>query len=533
MSRNGLFILSTLVSMVAGTHAFAAPPASAVDFSRDVQPILLEYCAKCHGVDAKNRKAKLRLDTREGALAGGQSGEPAIVPGKPEKSEFYLRLTSHDADAVMPPPREKKTLSAVQIETIKRWITEGAKYESHWAFAPPRKSALPTDTKVTSPIDAFVRSRLKREKLTPSAPADKATLCRRLYLDLIGLPPSPADLDAFEKEGPSATIKKLLASERFGEKWGRHWLDLARYSDTNGYEKDMPREMWIWRDWVIESLNKDMPYDRFIVEQIAGDLLPNAGQSQRIATGFLRNSMINEEGAIVPEQFRMVEMFDRLDCVGKAILGVTTQCSQCHSHKFDPVSMKDYYGMFAFLNNAYEAQSWVYTAEQLQQIETIRKNIASAENRIRTQKPGWEKELAAWAQAVSSQKPVWTPIKAIEMGSISGLNHPTQEADLSLLMKGHTSDDVFLIAAPKLNGVTGLQIEALNHRDLPHNGPGRSRQGTWAMKAVDVFVKTPKAKDWEKVKLINATCDYPPVNPNAPKDKPTPGAVANLIDGKD
>ena len=238
-------------------------------------------------------------------------------------------------------------------------------------FVPPEKVALPLVRSGASSRCVRRRPACSRSRCSLAPPETAAKLCRRLYLDLVGLPPSPQELEAFEKQGMEATIESLLQSERYGEKWARHWLDAARYSDTNGYEKDMPREQWAWRDWVVRALNRDMPYDQFLVEQIAGDLLPDATQEQILATGFLRNSMLNEEGAIVPEQFRIVEMFDRMDCLGKAVLGLTTQCAQCHSHKFDPLSQEEYYGMFAFLNNSYEAQSWVYTAEQQRQIQEI------------------------------------------------------------------------------------------------------------------------------------------------------------------
>ena len=355
----------------------------------------------CHGVDADDRQANLRLDLREAALQGGDSGTPAIVPGKPDESELVRRIASPDKDVVMPPSRHQKPLSAGQIETLKRWIAEGANYESHWAFVPPQKAALPA-VGATHPVDAFVAAKIQQMGLTPSPPSPSAQLCRRLYLDLIGLPPSPEELQQFEQRGYEATVDMLLSSERFGEKWARHWMDAARYSDTNGYEKDMPREQWAWRDWVITALNQDMPYNQFLIEQIAGDLLPNATQSQIIATGFLRNSMINEEGAIVPEQFRMVEMFDRMDCLGKAVIGLSTQCAQCHSHKFDPLTQTEYYGLFAFLNNTYEAQSWVYTPEQLKQLDDIRRKITEAESRLKTERPNWQQELAAWETQVSA-----------------------------------------------------------------------------------------------------------------------------------
>ncbi|MBX9582472.1 MAG: PSD1 and planctomycete cytochrome C domain-containing protein [Gemmataceae bacterium] len=506
--------------LAVGSPGRAAPP---VDFGREVRPILAEHCTLCHGVDPKHRKGKLRLDTADGSAKGGSSGDPAVVPGDPDKSELYRRITSHDADVVMPPPDEKKPLTDAQKQVIRRWIAEGAKYEAHWAFVPPVKAPPPAGAE--HPIDAFVRDRLRREKLTPAGPAPNSTLCRRLYLDLIGLPPSPDELAAYERDGFEKTVDRLLASGRFGEKWARHWLDLARYSDTNGYEKDLPREMWAWRDWVIAALNRDMPYDRFVIEQVAGDLIAGATQDQVIATGFLRNSMINEEGAIVPEQFRMVEQFDRLDCLGKAVLGLSAQCAQCHTHKFDPLTHREYFGLFAFLNNTYEAQSAVYTPEQLKQIESTRGRIRAVEDRARAARPGWEAELAACADALAAKQPAWTPIEATELGSVSGLNHPTQEADKSLLMKGHTSDEVFAIASPALDGVTGLRLEALPNRDLPHGGPGRSRLGTWAVKGIDVWVKPPGAKDWEKVKLAGATADFAGPDPKH--------SAANIVDGKD
>lgn len=518
-----------LLIILFGRTAWGAPP---VDFQRDVQPILAEHCTICHGVDEADRKSGLRLDQREGAYKGGDSGTPAIVPGEPDDSELIRRITAEDAAELMPPPSHKKPLSAKQIETLRQWVKEGGAYESHWAFVAPRKAAVP-DAGVAHPIDAFVLSRLKERNLALSPAAAPAAIARRLYLDLIGLPPSPQELAMFEQRGFEATVETLLASERFGEKWARPWLDAARYSDTNGYEKDLRREQWIWRDWVVDALNHDMPYDRFLIEQLAGDLLPGATQQQIIATGFLRNSMINEEGAIVPEQFRMVEMFDRIDCLGKAVLGLTTQCAQCHSHKFDPLTHDEYYGLFAFLNNSYEAQSWVYSAEQLQQIETAHQRIHAAEERWRGMRPQWEAELAAWETALAGQQIPWEPLVATELGSVSGLNHPTQEADQSLLMKGHTSADVFMISAPAPGVITALRLEALNHRDLPFNGPGRSHLGTWGISELEAFVKKPDAKDWEKVKLANPTADFSEPEKKTADGKKATGPVAFLIDGKD
>jgi mono/diheme cytochrome c family protein len=509
-----------------------ARAASTVGYQRDVQPILAEHCAQCHGGDQAKRKSGLRLDRRESALKGGDSGSPAIVPGQPDESELILRITSDDPTEQMPPPKHKKPLSTKQIETLKQWIQEGAAYESHWAFAPPRKVPLP-EVGRANPIDAFASAHLKERNLSLSPAAPPSALLRRLSLDLIGLPPSPEDLARFRQRGYEAAVEALLHSPGFGEKWARHWLDVARYSDTNGYEKDLMREQWMWRDWVVDALNRDMPYDQFLIEQLAGDLLPQATQQQIIATGFLRNSMINEEGAIVPEQFRMVEMFDRMDCLGKAVLGLTIQCAQCHTHKFDPLTQDEYYGMFAFFNNSYEAQSWVYSPEQEQQIASIQCRIREAEQRLKNQRPHWQEELAEWEQKIVEHQPCWEPLVATEMNSLSGLNHPTQEADKSFLMKGHPSDDVFIIATPALKGVTGLRLEALNHRDLPFQGPGRSRLGTFGVREIEAFVKKPGGKDWEKLKLVKPTADFSEPEKKSGDGKKLSGPVAYLVDGKD
>ncbi|MCC6507700.1 MAG: DUF1553 domain-containing protein, partial [Pirellulaceae bacterium] len=320
---------------------------------------------------------------------------------------------------------------------------------------------------------------------------------------------------------------------RFGEKWARHWLDVARYSDTNGYEKDLQRDQWIWRDWVVNALNQDMPYDRFIIEQIAGDLLPNATQDQKIATGFLRNSMLNEEGAIVAEQFRMVEMFDRIDCIGKGVLGLSTQCAQCHSHKFDPISQHEYYGMFAFLNNAYEAQSWVFDDKQQELIDQTQREIARLKAEALSKIEDWPTQLSSWTKEVQAQQPDWQPITFTDLGSNSGLNHPVQLVDQSVTMLGHTSADVYMLANCDLAGVTGLRLEVLNHGDLPFRGPGRSRTGTWNIHEVEFSTRVPGTKEWQKQKMVSATSDYSEPEQKDKEGKKRTGPVAFLVDGSD
>ncbi len=288
--------------------------------------------------------------------------------------------------------------------------------KDHWAFKAPVKPKLPAVQNpgwVRTPIDRFVLARLEKEKLKPSPATDKVTLLRRLSLDLIGLPPTIADVDAFladkSKDAYEKQVERLLASPHYGERWGRHWLDAARYADSDGYEKDMSRQVYFYRDYVIKAFNSDLPYDRFLIEQIAGDQLPEATQDQIVATGFLRNSMLNQEGAIDPEQFRMDAMFDRMDAIGKAMLGLTIQCTQCHNHKYDPLTQEEYYRMFAFINNDHEARPPVYTPEEHRAIAQIRRGIAEIESELKQRTPGWTQRLAAWELEASTNQPHWQP----------------------------------------------------------------------------------------------------------------------------
>ncbi len=347
----------------------AAGPALApatVHFNREIRPILAENCFACHGFDPKHREAGLRLDTFEGATHNND-GTRAIIPGDPANSELIKRLLTSDKDEVMPPPKAHKApLTPTQLDTLKRWIQQGAPYEPHWAFVPPVRPAVPAG-EPASPIDAFIRNELKRLDISPSQPASAATLIRRLSLDLTGLPPSPAEVETFEKESGANSetayarlLDSLLASPHYGERWGRWWLDQARYADSNGYSIDAPRQIWKFRDWVIEALNADMPFDQFTVEQIAGDLLPKATDNQLIATGFHRNTQINQEGGIDLEQFRIDSVFDRVATTGTVWLGLSVGCAQCHDHKFDPIEQKEYYRLFAFLNNQEEPNLKVF-----------------------------------------------------------------------------------------------------------------------------------------------------------------------------
>ncbi|MCA9111242.1 MAG: DUF1549 domain-containing protein, partial [Planctomycetaceae bacterium] len=363
-SGRSLVVLSVVLSGFIATGTLIADE---VDFVRDVRPILASNCLGCHGPDADNREGDMRLDEFESS-ADVKGASEVIDPGNPDASQLIARIISNDDDERMPPPDSGKSLKPEQIEILRSWITQGAKYAGHWAFRPPVRPDVPQGEDsgwVRNPIDAFVLARLEDEGLSPSSEADPVTLLRRLSLDLIGLPPTIEEIDAFladtSEKAIAAQVERLLDSPHYGERWGRLWLDVARYADSDGFEKDKPRFVWMYRNWVINALNEDKPYDQFLIEQIAGDLLPNATQDQIVATGFLRNSMINEEGGIDPEQFRMEAMYDRMDAIGKGILGLTIQCGQCHSHKYDPLTQAEYYRMFAFLNNCHEGQATVYT----------------------------------------------------------------------------------------------------------------------------------------------------------------------------
>jgi hypothetical protein len=333
-----------------------------LQFNRDIRPILSAACFRCHGADESSREANLRLDQRDAAIA--QRGDYRVIAaGKSNESEFVVRITSTDDSKRMPPPDEQRHLSAREIELLQRWIDEGASYEPHWAFIAPQRHPLPKVNKTGWPrnaIDHFVLKQLERRGLQPSPEADKTTLIRRLYLDLLGIAPGPEDVDDFlgDMRGDAfeRLVDRLLASPHFGERFGRHWMDLARYGDSNGYSGDGPRPWaYRWRDWLIDAINADLPYDQFTIEQLAGDLLPEPTLAQQIATGFHRNTLTNAEGGSDKEEYRVRQVVDRANTTGSVWLGLTVGCCECHSHKYDPLTQREYYGLFAFFNNAEEA----------------------------------------------------------------------------------------------------------------------------------------------------------------------------------
>ncbi len=337
-----------------GAPAAASGSGDAVSYGRDVRPILSENCFYCHGQDPQKRKAGLRLDTE-----AGQRLEGLAVPGRPDESDLIRRILSEDPAERMPPPKSNRHLSPDQKDVLARWVAQGAKFEGHWAFRAPAKAMVPEAPGASNPIDAFVRRRLAAEGITPSPPADPRTLLRRASLDLIGLPPTPGEMAAFLADRvPGAyerAVDRLLASPHYGERMALPWLDAARYADSNGFQQDGDTFQWVWRDWVVNALNANMPFDRFTVEQVAGDLLPGSTVDQKVATAFNRNHLLNGEGGAIPEEQRFNILFDRVDATSTTWLGLTVACAQCHDHKYDPITQRDYYGLLASFNNVSES----------------------------------------------------------------------------------------------------------------------------------------------------------------------------------
>lgn len=571
MTTKRILKFSGIIAIVSGitfaTYASLAQPetshpgqeagtAKKADFAKDIKPILDAKCIACH--NAGTHMSGYRMDSRAAATAGGATGV-AIAPGKSAESPFYNRVAGIGEAVRMPFGGDP--LPAHEVDLIRTWIDQGAEWpeaastkpaeaKKHWAFVAPVRATLPsTQNKIwaRNPVDRFVLARLEQENLKPSPAADRATLLRRLSLDLIGLPPTPAEIDAFITDAsPSAyqkQVERLLASPHYGERWGRMWLDAARYADSDGFEKDKQRMVWFYRDWVINSLNRDLPYNQFLIDQIAGDLVPNATQEQKVATGFLRNSMINEEGGIDPEQFRMEAMFDRMDAIGKGMLGVTIQCAQCHNHKYDPLTQEEYYRIFAFLNNSHEGSMSTYTPrEEIQRVEIFRKT-RETEAVLQHTNPRWQEHMAQWEEQAKQGLPDWTVARA-EINDIStGGQKYLPMPDGSYLCQGYspTKHRVRMTIKTDLPVVTAFRLEVLTDPNLPRGGPGRSIKGAGALTEFEVEVAPADAPDkLEKVKIARATADRnPPERPLEPifddksGKKRVTGPIEYAIDGND
>ncbi len=471
-----------------------------IDFNRDIRPILSDTCFTCHGPDEAQRKAKLRLDTRDGALAKLRSGGHAIVPRKPGESELLRRILSTDASEQMPPPKSNKKLTAVQIDLLKRWVEQGAEYAAHWAFVAPARPSLPKVQQgqwVRNDIDRFILARLEKEGLKPSPEADRTTLIRRLALDLTGLPPTLAEIDAFlNDKQPGAyerVVERYLGSPHYGERLAVDWLDAARFADTHGYHIDAGRDMTRWREWVIDAFNNDLPFDRFTVEQLAGDLLPNATVEQKIASGFNRNHMINFEGGAIPEEYLNNYIVDRVNTTSTVWLGLTMTCAQCHDHKYDPISQREFYQLYAFFNNVPERgldgskgnAAPVIKAPSKRTLEAIAKIDAQlAELSKKRTEPNGELDAAQakWqAGALADGVIAWKAFDVQTIKSAGGATL-TRQADGSILASGiNPATETYTITGIVNTGATAIRLEVLPDPSFKANGPGRSENGNFVL----------------------------------------------------
>ncbi|MGB8170499.1 MAG: PSD1 and planctomycete cytochrome C domain-containing protein, partial [Chthoniobacteraceae bacterium] len=533
----GLRMLAAVASVAVGSLAAAAD--ARLDFNRDVRLILSDRCFACHGPDAK-RESGLRLDDGASATSELDSGARAVVPGKPDSSEMIARITSKDPDVVMPPPHFGKSVTPAEAALLRRWIEEGAEFKGHWSFTRAERPAEPevaTTAWCRGPIDRFVLARMEAAGLKPNPEADRATLARRVALDLTGLPPVPADVDAFLADtAPDAYEKyvdRLLASPHYGERMAIDWLDAARFADSNGFQADSSRQNWPWRDWVINALNADKPFDQFTIEQIAGDLLPNATRDQIVATGFHRNTMLNEEGGIDPLEFRFHAMTDRVATTGVTWLGLTVGCAQCHTHKFDPIQHREYYQMMAFLNNADEPDLDLpapdSAAQRKAREEKAEKLLAELPEKwpaatAAERAVALETKLADWLTRERERSVTWTALRPVEAKSNSPLL--TVQPDASVLGSGDiTKSDTYELKFRDLpRGITAIRLEALPDPRLPKHGPGMAYyegpQGDFFMGEFQA------AADGAPVKFGKATESY--AKNNFGKN---PASAALTIDG--
>ena len=460
-----------------------------VSFNDEIRPLLSNSCYRCHGPDEEDRKAKLRLDTREGATKD-HTGFTAISPGKIEDSELIYRIVTDDEDEMMPPPGKGERFTKEQIELFKRWIEEGAEYEIHWSYAKPVRAEVPqvdeTMMKVRNPVDSFILSRLSKEDLSPSKEADAHTLIRRVALDLTGLPPTKAEVEAFLADESAKAyenlVNRLLAKPAFGEHWARMWLDLARYADSAGYADDPGRTIWAYRDWVIRAFNENMPFDQFTIDQIAGDLVSTPTEDQLVATAFHRNTKTNNEGGTSDEEFRNAAVVDRVNTTMATWMGTTAACAQCHTHKYDPISHAEYFQMFAIFNQSEDADRrneapiiQVMGDQNKKQVAHISAEIAKLKKEMEPAAPLDPKAFAEWEAGLKAKVGRWDVLTLGKMTAVSGANFKAG-SDGSVLVSGKTAgtDDYTISASSKLKKITAIKIEALAYDKLGSGGPGRN-----------------------------------------------------------
>ena len=513
MSAIAVVVFTSLGSSAA---LFAAD--APLDFNRDIRPILFDNCVACHGPDAKSRPTDLRLDDETSAKSD-LGGHFAIVPGKPLESEIWKRITSTDPDEVMPPRKSGRTVSAGDREKLRAWIEQGAKWQKHWSLVPPVAPKVPAvraAERVRNPIDSFLLARLEREGMSFSPPAARATLIRRLSLDLTGLPPTPSEVDDFVADASADAyerlVDRLLASPRYGERQVLDWLDAARYSDTNGYQTDGTRTMWPWKDAVVASLNRNQPFDEWTIEQLAGDLLPNATMQQKIASGFHRNHMLNGEGGRIAEESRVEYVLDRVETTSTVWLGLTLGCCRCHNHKYDPFSQKEFYSLYAYFNSIDEAGNVdrggnaspvmkITTPAQQAQVAAIQAQIDSFEPKLAAVAAPNAEELAAWEEAAQQKIAdveggrVWQSLDPASLTSARGQTLEKRN-DLSIFASGANPEtDIYTLSGTMPPGnYTGLRLEALTDPSFTAKAHARSDSGNFVLTELQVEAAGQPAK---------------------------------------
>lgn len=485
-----------LALLTTGLHA------DGIDFQRDIQPFFAEHCLECHGAD--KAKGGLALTSKKAALKTLESGAVAITPGDPSLSAIIARLETTDKDDVMPPLKKNKRPGAGEIAKVKAWIQSGAEWSQHWAYALIAKQTAAGEASIAARIDSLVLDGLKKHGIQPAPEAERTTLLKRVYYDLLGLPPSEEEAARFLQDESSAAYERLvdgaLASPHFGERWGRHWLDQARYADSDGYEKDSARpDAWRYRDWVIQAINEDMPLDQFTVQQLAGDLLERPSPEQVLATAFHRQTLTNREGGVDQEQYRVEAVFDRTETTGSVWLGLTVGCARCHSHKYDQISQHEYYQLFAFFNNADESVTKVgvskadldayekNNAEHLAKLEQHRQHYQKVRALVAMKLPEWEKETQARLKSLEGAASLAAALlptlaKSEQKAAFS------QQSDGSTLVTGDlaATDSYSISVALPAGVVSGFKLEVLPDPTLPSGGPGRSKNGNFVLTKFDV-----------------------------------------------
>lgn len=497
-----------------------AAPRDKIDFQRDVRPILADKCIGCHGPN--NPEAGVRMVDRASILANGESGQPIVVAGKPDQSELLRRVLSTDPDVRMP-PGEKPPLTPDQIAILKKWIESGADWSAHWSFVPITRPAVPDEDAAhadwpRSDLDRFVLKELVAKKWTPSPEADRFTLLKRLSYDLIGLPPTIAEADAFVKDTSldayEKVVQRLLDSPHFGERWGRHWLDLAHYADSDGYEKDRGRpDAYLYRDWVIDAINRDLPFDQFTVEQLAGDLLPDATSAQRIATAFLRQTLTNEEGGVDQEEYRVAACFDRTETVGTVWLGLTIGCVRCHGHKYDPIPHADYYKLFAFFNNAEEDNDRLpIGADDLAALNRERQPLMQAllarKQQIAPAEAEWERIEREKLLAITDTKLTEEPLAGMTVTS-TALPDEKFEIDSKAIRAPITprERDTYTVIGTASGAITGLKLIALPDERAPEKGAGLATSGNFVISRITLMLDQ-DGQPTRDIPLHRAAADY-------------------------